>query len=148
LYYPHGALQHIGLILGLNGVAGRPFRGFAAETVGYYSGANCIRNYSAVSGACLMSRREVFDSIGGLNEALPAEGWDVDYCLRVGDAGYRVVFTPYAELTHHEQGCLPRAEEAARDWAHLRERWESRLEHDRYYNRNLSRDHLDYRVGA
>jgi GT2 family glycosyltransferase len=146
LYYPHGALQHIGLILGVDGVAARPFDGHSPHATGYYSAANCIRNYSAVGGACLLSRREVFDAVGGMNDTLSSYGWDIDYCLRVGDAGYRVVYTPYAQLTHNESGCVPSDAAAGHDREWLRARWGSRLQRDPFYNPNLSREHLDYRV--
>jgi GT2 family glycosyltransferase len=146
LYGRDGSLQHIGLVVGLCGLAGAPFRGFAAEAVGYYSGANCIRNYSAVSGACLMTRKDVFNRVGGFDEALPGEGADVDYGLRVCEAGLRVVYTPYARLTHAESGGVSgrRATPAERD--HLRRRWGGRLDEDPFYNPNLTRLELDYRV--
>jgi GT2 family glycosyltransferase len=146
LYYPHGALQHTGLIVGINGLFGRPFQGFAPETVGYYSGANCIRNYSAVSHACLMTRREVFDRVGGFDEALPSQASDVDYGLRVCEAGLRVVYTPYARLTHYESGGLSQVPVTAAQRAHLEARWSARLAMDPYYNPNLTRLHLDYRL--
>lgn len=148
LYYPHGALQHIGLILGIHGIAARPFQGHNADTVGYYSSANCIRNYSAVSGACLMTRRQTFVRVGGFDEALAIHGGDVDYCLKVWDAGLRVVFTPYARLTHHEAGQLGSQPLDPAVLAHLRQRWGVRLDCDPFYNPHLSRDHLDHRVAV
>lgn len=146
LFDSRDALQHTGLVVGLDGLASSPFRGFAAETVGYYSGANCIRNYSAVSGACLMTRRDVFDRVGGFDEALAGPGSDVDYGLRANEAGFRVVYTPYARLTHFETGGVSRQELSSRDLAHLRARWGLRLDVDPMYNPNLSRTHLDYRL--
>jgi GT2 family glycosyltransferase len=148
LFYPHGALQHAGLILGVNGVAGRPFQGHSPATLGYYSGAICIRGYSAVSGACLMTRREVFERVGGFDEGLPLHWSDVDYCLKVGAGGYRVVFTPYAELTHAEAGQLEQLPPAAGSLERLRARWGDRLARDPYYNPNLTREFLDYRVAV
>jgi GT2 family glycosyltransferase len=145
---PDGTLQHVGLVLGLGGLAGAPFRGFAADTVGYYSGANCIRNYSAVSGACLMTRRDVFERVGGFDEALSGPGADVDYGLRVGEAGLRVVFTPYATLTHTMASGLTTREPSPEERAHLRARWGARLDTDPYYNPNLSREALDYRIAG
>jgi GT2 family glycosyltransferase len=147
LYDRDGSLQHVGLVVGLRGgLAGAPFRGCAADTVGYYSGANCIRNYSAVSGACLMTRREVFERVGGFDEALPGEGADVDYGLRVSEAGLHVAFTPYARLTHLESGGVSGRRATPAERAHLAERWGARLEHDPYYNPNLTRDAVDYGV--
>jgi len=148
LYGRDGSLQHVGLVVGLGGLAGAPFRGFAADTVGYYSGANCIRNYSAVSGACLMTRREVFQRVGGFDEALPGEGADVDYGLRVCAAGLHVAFTPYARLTHLESGGVSGRRLTPAEHAHLRQRWGRRLEVDPFYNRNLTSREPDYRVDA
>ena len=146
LYYAHGSLQHIGLLAGVNGVFGRPFQGFAPETVGYYSGANCIRNYSAVSAVCLMTRRDVWERVGGFDEALAGPAADLDYGLRVCEAGLRVVFTPYARLTHHESGGISQRQLTPEESAHLRRRWGRRLDEDPYYNPNLSRVDVDYRV--
>ena len=130
LYYAHGSLQHIGLLAGVNGVFGRPFQGFAPETVGYYSGANCIRNYSAVSAVCLMTRRDVWERVGGFDEALAGPAADLDYGLRVCEAGLRVVFTPYARLTHHESGGISQRQLTPEESAHLRRRWGTRLDED------------------
>jgi GT2 family glycosyltransferase len=146
LYYPHGALQHIGLIVGMYGLAGRPFQGHHADSLGYFSNANCIRNCSAVSGACLMTRREVFSAVSGFDEALPTHAGDIDYCLRVGAAGYRVVFTPYARLTHHEAGRLGEQPVPPATTERLRARWGVRFDRDPFYNPNLTREFLDYRV--
>jgi O-antigen biosynthesis protein len=146
LYYPHGALQHIGLVVGMDGLAGRPFQGHHPDSLGYFSNANCIRNYSAVSGACLMTRREVFNAVGGFDEALGTHGGDIDYCLKVGEAGYRVVFTPYARLTHHEAGRLGEQPVSGATTERLRARWGERFDRDPFYNPNLSRAFLDYRV--
>lgn len=148
LFYPHGALQHIGLIVGLHGLAARPFQGHNGESAGYFSNANCIRNYSAVSSACLMTRRDVFTSVGGFDEGLPVHGGDVDYCLKAWKAGYRVVFTPYARLTHFEAGRLGEQAVAPATTERLRARWGARFDQDPYYNPNLTREFLDYRVGV
>lgn len=147
LFDQRGSLRHIGLIVGLNGLAGRPFEGHAAETVGYYSGANCIRNYSAVSAECLMTRKVVFEQVGGFDEGLTMQASEVDYGLRVGAAGLRVVYTPYSRLRQH--GVEGREERpiSATELARLRARWGSRLDVDPSYNPNLSREFLDYRIG-
>ena len=132
LFDGRGSLQHVGLVLGLEGLAASPFRGHSAETVGYYSSANCIRNYSAVSAACLLTRRVVFDRIGGFDEHLTSPGADVDYGLRVHEAGLRVVFTPYARLTCRETGGLEGRAPSADEMSHLRQRWGRRLDRDPY----------------
>jgi GT2 family glycosyltransferase len=141
-----GSLRHTGLIVGLGGLADSPFRGHAADTAGYFSGANCIRNYTAVSGACLMTRREVFDRVGGFEEALSGPGADVDYGLRVTGAGLLVVFTPYARLAHLERGGISGRELTPAERRHLECRWGERLRSDPFYNPNLTLDDVDYSV--
>jgi GT2 family glycosyltransferase len=146
LLYPDGRLQHVGIILGVCGVAAHAFHQQPGSSFGYGASAVGIRNYSAVSAACLMTRRSVFDEVGGFDPQFPIDFNDVDYCLRVRRAGYRVVFTPYARLTHHEQASTGRRQPSARDEARFRERWAVVLERDPYYNPNLSRDFADYRL--
>ena len=145
LFDAAGGLQHIGLVLGLGGLAGRPFAGHARDTVGYFSNAICIRNCAAVSGACVMTPRALFDRVGGLDDKLQGASVEVDYALRVSEIGRRVVVTPYARLTHAESGRLglPPGDD---DWQRLRERWGTRLEADPFYSPHLSRQALDYRI--
>ena len=101
-------------------------------------------NYSAVTAACMMTRRAVFDEIGGFDEAPPVDFNDVDYCLRLGRAGYRTVYTPYAELVHHEGSSTGRRLPDPRAADLMRERWGALIENDPFYNPNLSRDLPDY----
>jgi O-antigen biosynthesis protein len=143
LLYPDGSLKHIGIVLGVNGVAARPFDRHPRSSLGYWGTAIAARNYSAVSGLCMMTRREVFQEVGGLREELGSLA-DVDYCLSVTDAGYRIVFTPYAELTHDDPQPAPRGALLDEDAARLRSRWGGRLSRDPFYNVNLSRTSPDY----
>jgi GT2 family glycosyltransferase len=99
-----------------------------------------------VTAACLMTRRTVFDEVGGLDEALPVDFNDVDFCLRLRAAGYRIVFTPYAELVHHESASFGRRVQSAQELARMRQRWGPMLETDPYYNPNLSKHFSDYRL--
>ncbi len=147
LFDADGALQHIGLVVGLEGLAGRPFAGHAPDTVGYFSNAICIRNCAAVSGACVMTPKAVFDRVGGMDETLLGTSADVDYALRVSASGRLVVVTPYARLTQAQTGDLSEEPQAAADWQRLRERWGTRLEADPFYSPHLSRHALDYRIG-
>jgi GT2 family glycosyltransferase len=93
-----------------------------------------------------MTRRDVWERVGGFDEALAGPAADLDYGLRVCEAGLRVVFTPYAQLTHHESGGISQRPLTAEESAHLRRRWGRRLDEDPYYNPNLSRVEVDYRV--
>lgn len=147
LRYPDGRLQHIGIILGVAGIAAHAFHQHPGTSPGYASSALSVRNYSAVTAACMMTRRAVFDQVGGFDEAFPIDFNDVDYCLRVRQAGYRIVFTPYAELYHREStsvGTRVPSEAAA---GLVRQRWGPVIERDPYYNPNLSREATDYRLG-
>ena len=110
--------------------------------MGYWGTAIAVRNYSAVSGECLMTRRAVYDEVGGFDDGMGGFA-DVDYCLRVTDAGYRVVFTPHAPLVHDDSSSRSAGADA-RAARRLRERWSDRLDRDPYYNFNLSRDSPDY----
>lgn len=146
LYYPDGSLQHVGVILGIGGGAGHVFAGFPSDHGGYFSSAQIIRNYSAVTAACLMTRREVFDEVGGFDETFATDFNDIDYCLRVGCDGYRVVFTPFAELRHYEGASYGRRSGLVtrREIAAFRARWGRVIEADPYYNPNLTRFTGDY----
>jgi hypothetical protein len=116
--------------------------GQSGTTYGYFSSAIGVRNYSAVSGECLMTRRSVFDHLGGLDERFPWAGADVDYCLRVRRDGRRVVFTPYARLRKMDDGDRARPDPGGA--AAIRAIWGSTLDDDPYYNPNLSRASSDY----
>ncbi|HUE96334.1 MAG TPA: glycosyltransferase, partial [Longimicrobiaceae bacterium] len=146
LLYPDGRLQHVGMVLGVNGVAAHAFHQHPGSSAGYASSAVSIRNYSAVTAACLMSRRAVFDEVGGFDEAFPIDFNDVDYCLRIRRAGYRIVFTPHAELYHHESASFGARTQDPAGTEEMRRRWADVLDRDPYYNPNLTRDFPDYRI--
>jgi len=148
LLYPDGRLQHIGMLVGVCGIASHAFYRWAGHSTGYVGVAVVGRNCSAVTAACLMTRRVVFDQVGGFDEALPVDLNDVDFCLRVRAAGYRIVFTPYAELVHHESASIGRRLQSPEEFVRMRERWGDNLERDPYYNSNLSRNFSDYRLQA
>jgi GT2 family glycosyltransferase len=146
LLYPDRRIQHVGMLVGVCGLAAHAFHQHRGESEGYFGSAICVRNCTAVTAACLMTRREVFDEVGGLDENLPVDFNDVDFCLRLRKAGYRIVFTPYAELIHHESASLGRRTQSADELALMQQRWGDALEHDPYYNPNLSKDFTDYRL--
>ena len=103
LYYPNDTIQHAGVILGIGGVAGHSHKYFSRHDNGYFSRLKLVQNLSAVTGACLVVRKEIFKEVEGLNETDLAVAFnDVDFCLKVLAAGYRNLWTPYAELYHHE----------------------------------------------
>src|SRR5262249_30246175 len=101
LLFPDGGLQHVGVTV-LDGKPGHPFYGYPKQHTGYYCRNVLPHNCAAVTGACLMTRREVFHELGGFDESFPLNYNDVDYCLRLRQAGYRIVYTPHATLSHYE----------------------------------------------
>ncbi|MGI9086588.1 MAG: glycosyltransferase family 2 protein [Chthoniobacterales bacterium] len=147
LLYPNDTVQHAGVVLGVGGIAQHAFRGFGAEEPGVCRQLQVTRNYSSVTGACLLTRREVFDEMGGFDEErLPVTFNDVDLCLKMRRAGYLIVYTPFAKLYHHESATR-RPSVEARETDVMRERWADFLERDPYYNPNLSRERADFSLG-
>ena len=102
LLFPNDRLQHAGVIVGIQGKAGHAFWGFPDDDPGYWDFARVVRNYSAVTGACLMIRKSLFEEVGGFDEAFAIAYNDIDLCLRLRARGYLVVYTPYAVLYHHQ----------------------------------------------
>lgn len=146
LLYPDGRLQHIGMALGVAGVAAHAFHQHPGTAPGYAGSALIPRNYSAVTGACLMTRRAVFEEVGRFDEWFPIDFNDVDYCLRLRRAGYRVVFTPWARLYHHESASFGARRQDLGAIEEMRRRWADVIDRDPYYNPNLTRDFPDYRL--
>ncbi len=132
LVYPDGRLQHIGMVLGVAGVAAHAFHQHPGVSPGYAGSAILARNYSAVTGACLMTRRAVFEEVGGFDEQFPVDFNDVDYCLKLRRAGYRVVFTPWAQLCHHESASFGVRRQDLSALAEIRRRWADVIDHDPY----------------
>ncbi len=147
LLYPDNTVQHAGIVVGVGGIAGHAFCGFPAESPGVSRQLQTTRNYSAVTGACLLTRRDVFNEIGGFDEKqLPVTFSDVDLCLKMGQAGYRVVYVPFATLYHHESATRQLVAEP-RETDVMKERWANLLARDPYYNPNLSRERPDFSLG-
>ncbi len=146
LYYPDDTIQHAGVIIGIGGVAGHCYVGMPRGWAGDKSRARLAQNLSAVTAACIVVRRDVFEELDGLDEGLQVAFNDVDFCLRVRDAGYRNLWTPFAELYHHEsasRGYETTPEKVARfngEIAFMTSRWGESLKYDPYYNVNLSLD--------
>jgi glycosyltransferase domain-containing protein len=130
----HGVTTQAGFVLGLNGDIGSVFVGERKDAKGYLNGHQVEQNYSAVSGACLMIRKALYEAVGGLDEEHFDEAFgDIDLCLKVADAGFLTVWTPQAQLLH--PGLLPEAPQAR---AALRDKWQARFEQDSAYNQNLA----------
>ena len=146
LLYPDGRLQHIGIVLGVGGGAGHAFHQHAGASTGYASSAIAVRNYSAVTAACMMTRRDAFDAVGGFDEQLAVDFNDVDYCLRLRRAGYRIVFTPFATLYHHESASFGPRTQNAKELELMKSRWAEVMASDPYYHPALTREFPDYRI--
>jgi GT2 family glycosyltransferase len=151
LLYPDDTVQHAGIILGVRGVASHAHKLILRNSPGYFSRAMLIQNLSAVTGACMVLRREVFEELGGLDEVnLTVALNDVDFCMRLLENNYRIVWTPYAELYHLESASRGRddtPENAARfskEIEYMRRAWEDRLNSDPCYSQNLTLDREDF----
>jgi O-antigen biosynthesis protein len=144
LLYPDGRIQHGGVILGIGGVAAHAHKYYSASHAGYFSRLEVVQNFSAVTAACMMTRREVYDKVGGFNETDLAVAFnDVDFCLRVREAGYEIIYTPFAELYHHEsvsRGLRLSGDEIG----YMQRTWGRRLFQDPFYNPNLTMRREDF----
>jgi glycosyltransferase involved in cell wall biosynthesis len=144
LWYPDYRLQHAGVVLGIGGVAGHVHRLLPRGDRGYFGRAVLSQQMSAVTGACLLISRTLWDALGGLDEDLAVTFNDIDLCLRAGRLGYRTIWTPYAELIHHEsvsRGADNTPAKLARARAEqmmMTDRWGESLRHDPFYSPNLT----------
>ena len=152
LLYPNGTVQHAGVIIGLGGVASHPFIHHSAEDPGYFCRAILPCNLNCVTAACLMMRREVFEEVGEFDENLAVAFNDVDYCLRIREKGYLIVYNPFAMLTHFES--LSRGEDVKdldkidrfmNEIRMFQDKWYEKLKDgDEYYNPNLTLDKTNF----
>ena len=145
LLYPGGKVQHAGMFLATIGVARHAFRFATADEPGYFGLALTQRNVIAVTGACMLVRREVFDAVGRFDEAHEVVNNDLDFCLRAHRAGLLTVYTPYARLIHHELASRDRMEDVF-DTPHFARQWKTIFAAgDPYFSPLLSRHADDYR---
>lgn len=143
LLFPNGTIQHAGVVSGLFEFAGHAFRGLP-DSPYYFDFSHVIRDCSAVTGACLMTKRNKFDSVGGFDESnLPTCFQDVDLCLKMLDKGYQIVYTPFAKLFHYES-LSKKAVADLPELQYMKQRWASYISDDPYYNPNLTRSADDY----
>ncbi len=161
LLYPDGRVQHAGVIVGIGGVAGHSHKFFDQSETGYDNRLIHRQDITAVTGACLLVRKSVYEALGGLNETnLPVAFNDVDFCLRARNAGYRNIWTPYALLWHHES--VSRGSDLSwkkrrrfkSECNYMKKKWRTEEFLDPAYNKNLSLDSEDFnyahptRIGA
>lgn len=143
LLYTNDDIQHAGVILGVGGVANHAFLNHHKESHGYFGMLRDIRNCSAVTAACMLVRREVFEEVDGFNETnLKVAFNDVDLCLKIRKKGFLCVWTPHATLYHHESATRTREVDPT-EVEYMLEKWEYELKNDPYYNINFSRKEVN-----
>ncbi len=153
LYYPDNTIQHAGIIVGLGGVAGHAHKYYKRSDFGYMYRASIAQNLSAVTAACMMVPRHVYEEVHGLDGQFMVAFNDVDMCMRIRRAGYLIVFTPYAEMYHYESKSrgledTPVKRKRFRNEAELfKSRWKEEIKAgDPYYNPNLTLDSENFAV--
>ena len=151
LYYPDDIIQHAGVILGFGGIAAHAAIGQSRYELGYMARPWTVQDMSAVTAACLMVDAKVFKEVEGLDETFKVAFNDVDFCMKVRDKGYLIVYNPAVELYHYEsksRGYEDNPEKVARfnsEIKRFRDKWSKELEDgDPFYNKNLSLDKADY----
>lgn len=151
LYYPDGRIQHAGVIIGLGGVAGHSHKYADRNNKGYFGRLVLRQNLSAVTAACMLVRRELYIQVGGFDEQhLKVAFNDVDFCLKLLMAGYKNVWTPFAELCHHESVsrgqdiCDEKRARFQSEVFFMKNKWTEVLKMDPYYNPNLTLDSEDF----
>jgi len=145
LWYPNGRLQHAGVVLGLHGLASHAFQHFPPQPISPMNRTFVLsQNYSAVTAACMVLQKAIFDDLGGFDENLPSNFNDVDFCLRLRERGWQIIWTPYADLIHHESASRGRDFGSAqrvqvlREAAYMQKKWDEQVHTDPFYSPNLS----------
>lgn len=144
LLHADGTIQHAGVVLGVQGGAAHVYHGAPGDTVGYNGYTHVIRNYSALTAACLATRRSVLTEVGGFDTRLAVDFNDIDLCLRMRRSGYRLVYTPFSEVVHFENASAQRSAQDPREVALFQSRWRDVIDRDPYYNINLSSSRFDF----
>ncbi|MBD2484162.1 tetratricopeptide repeat protein [Planktothrix sp. FACHB-1365] len=145
LLFPDNTIQHAGVVMGLGGVAGHGYYAMSSDIPGYFGNVVGFNNVSAVTGACLMCRREVFEQIGGFDEQLTVAYNDVDLCLKMLDQGYRNLYLPHVKLYHHEsksrgyEDTPEKKERLNRESKIIEGRWQKYIDNDPCYSPHLTR---------
>ena len=152
LYYPNDTIQHAGVGLWLGGVANHRFRGMPRDFIAPFGISVLLQNIGCVTAGCMLVKREVFKEVGGFDENLAIAFNDVDFCHKIIERGYRITWTPYAELYHHESVSVgpnhspERKEIFDREIKYMFEKWKPKHPEDPFYNPNLSVEFPFYRL--
>ncbi len=152
LLYPDGTIQHAGVVLGLHGLAGHPYKRLSSSYHGYFGRLRGVHAVSAVTAACLVVKRQIYQEVGGFDEQLAVAFNDVDFCIKVREAGYRNLLVPRAVLVHHESATrgydhgAQQRRRFVREVDTMKKRWGRLLYQDPCYSPHLSLDHDDYSI--
>ena len=153
LLYSNGLVQHAGVVLGIGGVAGHVHRYIDGDDPGYCYRAEIIQNFSAVTGACLVVKKKIYEEVGGMNDRdLKVALNDIDFCLKLISFGYRNIFTPYARLYHHESVSRGRDDTHHKrmifdkESAYMKYFWSNKLITDPAYNQNLTLQNENFSI--
>ncbi len=151
LYYEDDTIQHAGVVLGFGGIAGHTFIGFGRDANGYFSRIICAQDYSAVTAACMMTKKSVYQQVGGMTEELAVAFNDIDYCMKVRKSGKLVAYNPYAELYHYEsksrglEDSPKKQERYYKEMKYFVTKWQEEMDKgDPYYNPNLTLSKADF----
>jgi glycosyltransferase involved in cell wall biosynthesis len=151
LLFDDDTIQHAGVVIGLGGVASHAFMGDYVDEPGYFHYKKLLNNYCALTAACILMRKNVYDEVNGFNEDFVVEYNDVDFCLKVIEKGYRNLYVPHVSLYHYES--ISRGHQHATSEGYkrhvkevnlFRKKWMRYVEHDPCYNPNLTRDGVHY----
>jgi GT2 family glycosyltransferase/glycosyltransferase involved in cell wall biosynthesis len=146
LLHADGSIQHVGCVIGINGGSAHVYHSFPGDFIGYNGFTHLIRNYAAVTGACLATRKSVLATVAGFDESFAVDFNDTDLCLRILESGYRVVYTPYCQMFHFEGASAQRTKQNADEHRRFVARWARYMENDPYFNPNFARDRFDFTV--
>ena len=144
LLHADRTIQHVGVVLGVNQGAAHIYHCSPEQTIGYNGFTHCIRNYSAVTGACMLIKKNMLRELGGFDESFATDYNDIDFCLKITKAGFRVVYTPYCELFHFECSSIKRTVSCPEGTKLFNQRWHHLIANDPYYNPNLPRNRHDF----
>ena len=151
LWYPNNTLQHGGVILGIGGIGSHAHKHLPKGSVGYFNRAKLIQEFSAVTAACMIVSKRLFSQVGGFDEENLAVAFnDVDLCLKLRELNYRIVWTPFAELYHHES--ISRGEDVfeatnkrfIKENQFMEKKWQKWIENDPAYSPNLTLSAEDF----
>ncbi|HAA32543.1 MAG TPA: family 2 glycosyl transferase [Cyanobacteria bacterium UBA8553] len=152
LLYPDNTIQHAGVVAGIGGVGSHSHKHFQVGSPGYFNHINTVNNFSAVTAACLMCRRDVFEEVGGFEEELPVAFNDVDFCFKLVEKGYKNVYLPHVVLYHYEsksRGLEDTPEKLARiirETIYMQNKWKKIIDNDPCYNPHLTRKAENYSI--